>query len=125
MKRFALLLTLALGACTTVPPASAGTTAGLGQVAKAGGVTIRPIQVIEDSRCPTDVVCVWAGRLVLLAEVSYRGGSEEYRGNLTLGEPMVLGPETVTLVAAEPAPVAGRKVDPGTYRFTFAYNRLG
>ena len=123
MKRFPLFLALALGAGATVPPASAGPTASLGQVAEAGGATIRPIQVIEDSRCPTDVVCVWAGRLVLLAEVNYRGGSEAYRGNLTLGEPLVLGPGRVTLVAAQPAPIAGKAIDPLAYRFTFAYGR--
>jgi hypothetical protein len=121
MKRYHLVAALALSACATMP-ASAGPTAGFGQVATVGGARIRPIQVIEDSRCPIDVVCIWAGRLVLLAEVNYRGGSEEYRGNLTLGEPLKLGSETVTLVAAQPAPRAGKPTDPRAYRFTFAYS---
>jgi hypothetical protein len=123
MKHYVLAGAFALSACATMP--SAGPTAGLGQVATAGGAAIRPIQVIEDSRCPIDVVCVWAGRLVLLAEVNYRGGSEEFRGNLILGEPLKLGSETVTLVAARPAPRAGKPTDPRAYRFTFAYGSAG
>jgi len=122
MKHLLLVSALALAACATVP-ASAGPTAGLGQVATVGGARIRPIEVLEDSRCPSNVVCIWAGRLVLLAEVSYRGGSEEYRGKLTLGEPLQLGQETVTLVATEPGTRAGKPTDPRAYRFTFAYGR--
>jgi hypothetical protein len=122
MKRLSMLMAMALGACATVP-ADAGPSAGLGQAATVGGATIRPIQVIEDSRCPVDAVCVWAGRLILLAEVDYRGGSETFRGNLTLGEPLRVGLEAVTLVAAEPAPLAGKPIDPRAYRFTFAYSR--
>ena len=120
MKQLLIAPALALTACATMP-AAAVPTAGLGQVATVGGAKIRPIQVIEDSRCPSDAVCVWAGRLVLLAQVNYRGGSEEYRGNLTLGEPLRLGTETVTLVAAEPATLAGKPIDQRAYRFTFAY----
>lgn len=122
MNRLIFLATLALAACATLP-ASAVLTAGLGQIARVGGATIRPIQVIEDSRCPSDVVCVWAGRLILLAEVDYRGGSESFRGNLTLGEPLRLGSEIVTLIAAEPGTLAGKPTDPRSYRFTFGYSR--
>ena len=122
MKRFLLMATFALAACATIP-GSAGPTAGIGQVATVGEAKVRPIQVIEDSRCPSDVVCIWAGRLVLLAEVNYHGGSEEYRGNLTLGEPLRLGAETITLMKAEPHPHAGKPIDPRGYRFTFAYGR--
>jgi hypothetical protein len=122
MKAMLFLAALALSACATMP-APASPTAGLGQAATVGGAIIRPIEVIEDSRCPSDVVCVWAGRLILLAEVDYRGGSETLRGNLTLGEPLRLGPETVTLVSAEPGTLAGKPIDPRSYRFTFAYRR--
>ena len=120
MQRLFFFAALALGACATIP-AAAGPTAGPGQTATVGGATVRPIQIIEDSRCPSNVTCIWAGRLILLAEVGYRGGSEEFRGNLTLGEPLRLGPETVTLVAAEPGTVAGKPIDPRAYRFTFTY----
>lgn len=114
------MLALALAGCATVPPAFAGPTAGLGQQAEVGGVRIRPIAIVEDSRCPVNVQCVWAGRLVILAEVEFKGGSEEFRGNLTLGQPLSWGAETLTLVAAAPPKLAGTTVRPAAYRFTFA-----
>ena len=113
---------MALGACATLP-ASVGPTANIGQIAAVGGARITPLSIVEDSRCPINARCIWAGRLVLLAEVNYRGGSEEFRGNMTLGEPLRLGRESITLVGAEPAPLAGKKTDPRAYRFTFAYSR--
>lgn len=45
--------------------------AGIGETADlGGGLNVRPIEVLEDSRCPADVTCVWAGRLRLRASVS-------------------------------------------------------
>ena len=55
--------------------------AGTGQTADlGGGLTVRPIAIIEDSRCPLNVTCLWAGRLRLRALVA--GIDTE----LTLGE---------------------------------------
>ena len=120
MKRLSILAAAAIAGCTTVPPPVSGPRAAIGQTAFAGGARITPLQVIEDSRCPVNVQCVWTGRFVLLAKVEYRGGSELFQGNLTLGEPLRLGAEAVTLIAAEPGAVAGMKIDPRAYRFTFA-----
>lgn len=72
----------------------------LGETARLGGVTVRPIAVVEDSRCPRDVDCIWAGRLRLRAAVSGVGETE-----LILGQPFALpGGGGLTLVAAAPAP---------------------
>jgi len=76
-----------------VVAASIGETADLG-----GGLTVRPIDVTEDSRCPANVDCVWAGRLVLRADVS---GTER---DLTLDEPLETPQGTILLAVAKPAP---------------------
>lgn len=65
-----------------------------------GGLVVRPIRVIEDSRCPNNVQCIWAGRLRLLADVS---GAEV---ELTLGEPGATPRGSVTLAVASPGPWA-------------------
>lgn len=105
MRRLVLIAALVLAACAPVAGVEAeagagGTaTAKLGQTARLGDVTVRPIAVIEDSRCPRDVECVWAGRLRLQAAVSGVRGETE----LTLRQPFALpSGGTLTLVAAMP-----------------------
>ena len=113
---------LALASCATVPPAEAGPTAALGQMAETNGIRVRPLELLEDSRCPADVQCVWAGRVRLLAEIELRGGSEELRTTLTLGEPLHVADGALTLVAvAPPKTKAGARADPRSYRFTFDF----
>jgi len=92
--------------------------AGLNETADLGsGLTVRPLSVIEDSRCPADVECVWAGRLRLRANVS--GQDLE----MTLGEPTQTAHGAVTLAVAKPAPFAHWPTEeigpPPAYRFGF------
>ena len=111
------LLTASLAACATPPPRATDPTARLGEVATVDGLRIRPLQVVEDSRCPINARCVWAGRIVLLAEVS--GASGRARHNFALGEPIMHRGRQIALVAAEPGRVAGSDTDPSAYAFTF------
>jgi hypothetical protein len=78
------------------------------------------VQVIEDSRCPANVQCVWAGRVRVLAEIELRGGSEELRTTLTLGEPMHVADGALTLIAVKPDKKTGA-INPRSYRFTFDF----
>lgn len=75
--------------------ASIGQTADLG-----GGLIVRPLAVIEDSRCPNNVACIWAGRLRLRANVS----GEEVE--LTLGQALSTLHGSVILVVVSPGPWA-------------------
>ena len=94
-------------------------TAGLHETANVGSWTIRPIAVIEDSRCPKNVQCVWAGRLVLRTLTNAGAGADILE--LTLGEPLKMGNAGyLTLVDAQPTKLAPGAIDPGEYRFTFA-----
>lgn len=43
---------------------------GLDETIRLGDLTVKPLEVIEDSRCPVDVLCAWSGRLMMRAEVS-------------------------------------------------------
>lgn len=40
-----------------------------GETIKQGDVSIKLLDVLEDSRCPSGVQCVWAGQVKLLVEV--------------------------------------------------------
>ncbi|HXG80768.1 MAG TPA: hypothetical protein VNJ05_03115 [Sphingomicrobium sp.] len=109
---------LMLAACAIVPPANAGPTAGLGQVATVNGVKIRPIAVVEDSRCPALVRCVWEGRLIVRARMNGPGWTQIR--DFELGVPQAVDQYRVALIAAEPPKAAPGEIDPRAYRFTFA-----
>jgi hypothetical protein len=74
---------------------SIGETADLGN-----GLRVRPLEVLEDSRCPQNARCVWAGRL--RARVNVEGVGER---EVILGEAAVSTPNgAFSLVAASPGP---------------------
>lgn len=87
---------------------------GIGETADlGGGLNVRPIEVIEDSRCPADVTCVWAGRLRVRATVS---GAER---ELTLGEPFATPMGAIVLAVASPGAWSEWPVRKPAYRFGF------
>ena len=126
LRALTLTASLILAACTSVVPApppppvmsgSASATVGIGGQAMLNGLVIRPIAVTEDSRCPINARCVWAGRLILRTDLS-AGGWHEQR-DLTLGTPQPVPGGTLTLTAAEPGKLAGAQANPPANRFTF------
>jgi len=132
MERLALaLLPFAFAACATVPVASASPTVGIGQVASVDGLYIRPLAVLEDSRCPATVQCVWAGQVRIRTIVTppCPGGRSSPNApatavareiDLTLGLPVTAFGRTISLSAVAPVKSAPGTTDPGAYRFTFA-----
>lgn len=93
----------------------------LGQIAAVNGPRVRPDLIVEDSRCPVDTQCIWAGRLVVRATVLGGGWSKSF--DLTLGVPVQVADGSLTLVAATPPsrPVR-RAAKPSDYRFTFNFH---
>jgi hypothetical protein len=102
-----------------MPPASAGPTAALGGTAYTNGLYVRPIAVVEDSRCPANVQCVWAGRLVVRSEV--RGATWRRTLDLIMGKPEQIADGSLTLISAIPGKIAGAETDPRAYRLTFDF----
>lgn len=119
MKALIFVMALALAACATVPLAETGPTAGLGQIATGNGLRVRPIKVIEDSRCPATVRCVWEGKLKVRARM-YGPGWTQIR-DFESGVPQAVDHYRITLIAAEPQKQTGAEIDPRAYRFTFDF----
>ena len=110
MKRLLPFLALPLAACATLPSSAAGPTAALGQQAYVDGLRVTPLKVLEDSRCPINARCVWAGRIIVRAAVA--GGNWRRSLDLELGKPEQVADGQLTLVAAEPGKMAGAPADP-------------
>jgi len=121
-----ILAALALAACgpkSTPPPPPPGPTAGLGQAAEVNGLRLRPLEVLEDSRCPARVQCVWAGQVRILVAVGSPTGGEISRHELTQGKPLIVHRGALTLAAVEPPKGTIGSMEREAYRLTFTYVR--
>lgn len=118
---FSLAAAFALSACTTAPSAGAPVrTDGLatfGQPTRVGSLVVTPEALVEDSRCPINARCVWAGRLVLKARIDGAGWRETV--NLTLGQRYATRGTGLALVSAEPGKMAGSPPSPPASLFGF------
>lgn len=128
MKRFAapiaaVVAPALLAACVMVPepystpPAPQGSAVALGQSVKVGDVTVTPLSVVEDSRCPIDARCVWAGRLVVRTQVDGAGWRDS--ADMRLGETWGTHGHAFALVSGEPGKRTDRETQPGEYRFVY------
>ena len=120
-----LMAALALSACAapqpqlvlTGTPLPEGSAAALLQPVQVGELIVTPQEVIEDSRCPINARCVWAGRLIVRTRIA----SPDWRdtADLALGEPYSTHGHVIALTSAEPGTIAGQQTPPEAYRFTY------
>ena len=126
-----LALAAALAACSSggggptgsgTPTPSVGTlTLGVGEAATLPGTSITLVfhAVTEDSRCPTDVVCVWEGNAQVAVTLASMAGRLDSRLNTT-SEPRRIQFRGVALALVSVAPhPAGQPIDPDAYQATF------
>ena len=93
--------------------------AKLGQAVGIYDFDLTPLQVAEDSRCPTGVQCVWEGRLRLNVRIDFN--DSVVMRELVLGEAQPVGTGMLKLVEATPYPREGVTIYPEEYRFGFTY----
>jgi hypothetical protein len=94
-----------------------------------GRLRVRFVRVAEDSRCPVDVDCVWAGNAEVVVEVGGRG----WRGKRLLTLNTNASPErpgedrygryTIKLVGLSPQPRSNRKIAAGQYTATLLVSK--
>jgi hypothetical protein len=97
-----------------------------GQEATAGILRLTFVGVASDSRCPTDVMCVWAGNAAV--EITLRlgeGPGHPYTLNTGI-EPDAVDSNgfRVTLLDVQPAPRTERPIAPADYRARFRVETL-
>ena len=131
----AVALTVSAGCMTPSQPSSGGTapriqvqtgsefTLAVGQEARLTGtsVYIQFVAVHDDSRCPIDAVCVWAGNAAVLLRLTASGASKDEVINTTL-DPRVIRYEnyTISLIRLEPAPKSGSAISAAEYKVTLS-----
>ena len=120
MKHALLFALLALASCTSVVALPPGP-AALGKFTAVEGLQVRPLAVLEDSRCPASVQCVWAGQVRIRAEIFSRSG-REFR-EMTLGQPIAVSGGRLTLAAVEPPKAKPGATKAGEYSFSFHFER--
>ncbi|MBA4354300.1 MAG: hypothetical protein C0409_06370 [Novosphingobium sp.] len=106
---------MALSGCAIIPQPASDGFARLGQSTRIAALNVRPEAVIEDSRCPMNARCIWAGRVVIEASV-WQGGVPERR-QFTLGDPAADG---LMLDTVEPGRTTDGPIAPKDYRFHFS-----
>ncbi len=94
-----------------------GLEAGIGKGANSLGVKITPLEVLEDSRCPLDVVCIQAGTVRVRARIENESGSviEIFK----LQSPVITEMATIEMVKVTPESRSQRVITPLDYRFLF------
>lgn len=91
------------------------------------GFGITFVAVTEDSRCPVDVTCVWAGNATVELKVSI---SDAVDTTVTLNtdlEPRAttIGRHELRLVALAPVPRSDVRIAPGDYTATLRVDKVG
>lgn len=90
----------------------------IGETASFRGITITPLSVIEDSRCPQNVQCIQAGtvRVNVRSELDSGATREDI---VKLNSTSTIDTFKVALVKVTPNTTAGKTIANGDYRFTF------
>ncbi|MCB0466259.1 MAG: hypothetical protein KDC78_11410 [Aequorivita sp.] len=74
------------------------------------GISIKFLEVLEDSRCPEGVTCIWAGRAIVKVEVTSNGKTEEK--TLTFGETRPGEEKNTNLFNSKEFAINGLKLNP-------------
>ena len=108
-------------ALSVVPPAETLLETSLGTVTSTSTipVTIKPLKVENDSRCPADAACVSQGSATVQAEIGLNGATKTY--SFVLGAPMTIdGFGSVTLLNVTPMRYSGISIKDSDYKFVFS-----
>ena len=120
MKQLLPIALLALTGCVTPRVGEDGSVeARPGQTVNVNGPRVTPLKVLEDSRCPMEARCIWAGQVRLQVRIALGAGSE--LRELTLGKAEQVADGELTLQGVMPPRSTRRELKPGDYRFAFTF----
>ncbi|MFM5892812.1 MAG: hypothetical protein ACKOQM_00040 [Novosphingobium sp.] len=113
----ALVLT---GCVTTRVNEDGSTEARLGQTVNLGGPRVTPLAVLEDSRCPMEARCIWAGRVRLSVRVTTGAGTSVQE--LASDKPLPVADGQLELMNVMPPRSVQHAIRTSDYRFTLRFS---
>ncbi len=89
-------------------------------------IKIQFVSLVEDSRCPTDAQCVWAGNAKIKVKISNRRDSQIVEMNTTTGGPLGASFDgyAINLTSLTPKPKSNIRISKNGYTATFEIRRL-
>ena len=116
----ALTAVLLAGCVTTRTNDDGSVDARLGQTVNVGGPRVTPLAVLEDSRCPMEARCIWAGRVRLSVRVTTGAGSTVRE--LATDKALQVADGQLVLQGVMPPRSTQRTIAPSDYRFTLKFD---
>ena len=77
--------------------------------------------IATDSRCPTDVACVWAGEIVVQLSISNAGKTTQHE--VREMQSATVGAYTVSVLKVLPEPTSSQRIAAADYRATLKITR--
>lgn len=99
------------------PTAKAQVEVKLGVAVSPFGESVKPIELIEDSRCPEDVTCIQAGTVRVRVELASAMGTSTHV--FALGEAVTTESQTITLIEVFPKKNTTKELSDDDYTFIF------
>lgn len=96
--------------------------AKIGETKSGLDVSVTPISIIEDSRCPSDVTCIQAGTVRVKIKILSGLGESEMIISFN-GQPVTTEVEQIELVEVLPYPNSKIKTTPNDYVFSFKISK--
>lgn len=96
---------------------------GLDEVASFGNISLTGWAVTEDSRCPSDVQCIQAGRVKVALRMFSSSGTSTI-SEIEPGNQVAFEGVNIKLEEVSPYPVSTRKTADGEYRFHFTLSSI-
>ena len=120
--QFPLALTAVLlaGCVTTRPNQDGSTEAKLGQTVNLGWSKVTPLAVLEDSRCPKEARCIWAGRVRLSVRLTTGAGSSVRE--LASDKSLQVADRQLVLASTMPPRSTQHALVPSDYRFKLKFS---
>lgn len=103
---------------TTTKPLIQKSGVHFGEIFTMSGVSVKPIELISDSRCGRGLTCVWTGTVSLKIEIN--DGGIKTMDILDLENPIKLKNSTLSLSKVSPYPEKDSKISLSNYLFEFS-----